>query len=80
MCTLGRVDNLNYNQTIIGKAGTNRLLGWRPIVRGRAMNPVDHPHGGRTNGGITPRTPWGQLTRGVRTVKNLKPQIIKKKE
>jgi large subunit ribosomal protein L2 len=79
ICTLGRVDNLKYNQIIIGKAGTNRLLGWRPIVRGRAMNPVDHPHGGRTNGGITPRTPWGQLTRGVKTVKKLKPQIIKKR-
>jgi len=79
MCTIGRVSNIQHNQLKINKAGNNRLLGWRPIVRGRAMNPVDHPHGGRTNGGIIPRTPWGALTRGVKTVKILKSQIIKKR-
>jgi len=79
MCTIGRVSNIKHNQIIIKKAGINRLLGWRPVVRGRAMNPVDHPHGGRTNGGIIPRTPWGFLTRGVKTVKNFKSQIIKKR-
>jgi len=78
-CTLGRVSNMEHNEQIIGKAGINRLLGWRPVVRGRAMNPVDHPHGGRTNGGITPRTPWGYLTRGIKTVKNVNSHIIKKR-
>lgn len=79
ICTIGRVSNIRHNEIIIGKAGMNRLLGWRPVVRGRAMNPIDHPHGGRTNGGIAPRTPWGFLTRGVKTVKNKKSYIIKKK-
>jgi large subunit ribosomal protein L2 len=49
--TFGRVSNIKYNLTILGKAGRNRLKGVRPCVRGIAMNPVDHPHGGRTNGG-----------------------------
>jgi len=80
ICTIGRISNSNHNQNIIGKAGINRLLGWRPVVRGRAMNPVDHPHGGRTNGGIAPRTPWGQLTRGVRTVKNKNVQVVLKRK
>jgi large subunit ribosomal protein L2 len=80
MCTIGRVSNIKHNELNIKNAGFNRLLGWRPVVRGRAMNPVDHPHGGRTNGGITPRTPWGALTRGVKTVKNFKACIIKKKK
>ena len=44
------------------------------------MNPVDHPHGGRTNGGISPRTPWGLLTRGVKTVKNIKSIIVKRRK
>jgi len=44
------------------------------------MNPVDHPHGGRTNGGIVPRTPWGALTRGIRTVKNVKVHVIKRRK
>ena len=79
MCTVGRVSNIIHNQKIIGKAGNNRLAGWRPVVRGRAMNPVDHPHGGRTNGGITPRTPWGKITRGIKTVKVKKSQVIKKR-
>jgi len=48
------------------KAGQRRLLGWRPVVRGFAMNPVDHPHGGRTHSGI-PVTPWGKLTVGKKT-------------
>ena len=80
VCTLGRVSNIEHNEFIIKKAGINRLLGWRPVVRGRAMNPVDHPHGGRTNGGISPRTPWGFLTRGVKTVKIIKSNIIKKRK
>jgi len=79
MATIGRVSNLAHNEISIGKAGNQRLLGWRPVVRGRAMNPVDHPHGGRTNGGIVPRTPWGAITRGVKTVMQIKSQIIKKR-
>lgn len=80
ICTLGRVSNIKHNELILKKAGINRLLGWRPVVRGRAMNPVDHPHGGRTNGGISPRTPWGAITRGVKTVKNINSNIIKKRK
>lgn len=80
ICTIGRVSNVQHNEFIIKKAGINRLLGWRPIVRGRAMNPVDHPHGGRTNGGISPRTPWGFLTRGIKTVKNIKSIIVKRRK
>jgi len=67
--TLGVVSNLQNNLTVIGKAGTNRLLGKRPSVRGIAMNPVDHPHGGRTNGGMPSVTPWGKPTKGKPTVK-----------
>jgi len=80
MCTIGRVSNINHGQENLVKAGNNRLFGWRPVVRGRAMNPVDHPHGGRTNGGIVPRTPWGALTRGIRTVKDVKVHVIKRRK
>lgn len=68
--TFGRVSNLKYNLTIIGKAGRNKLKGIRPNVRGVAMNPVDHPHGGRTKGGFHPMSPWGILTKGKKTKKN----------
>lgn len=61
--TIGVMSNLVDNQRYIGKAGTNRLLGKRPTVRGIAMNPVDHPHGGRSNGGIPSVTPWGLPTK-----------------
>ena len=67
--TLGTVSNKLHNLEVIGKAGRNRLKGIRPSVRGIAMNPVDHPHGGRTNGGMPPVTPWGKPTRGKPTVK-----------
>jgi large subunit ribosomal protein L2 len=67
--TLGIISN-SINRTIrLGKAGINRLKGRRPTVRGIAMNPVDHPHGGRTNGGIHWKTPWGIPTKGKKTVK-----------
>jgi large subunit ribosomal protein L2 len=69
VATLGTISNSKYNQTVIGKAGKNRLKGIRPSVRGIAMNPVDHPHGGRTNGGMHPLTPWGIPTRGKPTKK-----------
>ena len=58
------LSNLQHNLTYLGKAGRNRLMGRRPIVRGIAMNPVDHPHGGRTNGGRPSVTPWGLPTKG----------------
>ena len=67
--TVGVLTNASHNQIILGKAGKSRLRGIRPSVRGIAMNPVDHPHGGRANGGCAPVTPWGIPTRGHRTVK-----------
>jgi large subunit ribosomal protein L2 len=57
--TIGRTTNSVDRLQRLGKAGTRRHMGIRPSVRGIAMNPVDHPHGGRTNGGVTSRTPWG---------------------
>lgn len=70
--TLGIVSNIYNNQNKLIKAGQSRLLNRRPIVRGRAMNPVDHPHGGRTNGGTFPKTPWGFLTKNRKTRNNFK--------
>lgn len=70
MCTIGAVSNPDNQNTNLGKAGRNRWLGKRPSVRGVAMNPVDHPHGGgegRTSGGRHPVTPWGKPTKGART-------------
>jgi large subunit ribosomal protein L2 len=71
--TVGQVGNLDHENAKIGKAGRNRWLGWRPTVRGVAMNPVDHPHGGgegRTSGGRHPVTPWGVPTKGKKTRNN----------
>lgn len=62
--TIGVISNTQDNLKCIGNAGTNRHLGKRPTVRGIAMNPVDHPHGGRTNGGRPSVSPWGILTKG----------------
>lgn len=62
--TIGVISNTQSNLTTIGKAGINRRLGIRPTVRGIAMNPVDHPHGGRTNGGMPSVSPWGIPTKG----------------
>ena len=70
MATVGAVSNADHMNQNLGKAGRNRHLGWRPTVRGVAMNPVDHPHGGgegRTSGGRHPVTPWGKPTKGART-------------
>ena len=66
-CTLGSVSNKNQSLCVLGKAGKKRYDGKRSIVRGVAMNPVDHPHGGRTNGGRPSVSPWGKLTKGVPT-------------
>jgi large subunit ribosomal protein L2 len=72
MATVGAVSNPDQQNINLGKAGRKRWLGQRPRVRGVAMNPVDHPHGGgegRTSGGRHPVTPWGKPTKGARTRK-----------
>jgi large subunit ribosomal protein L2 len=69
---IGIVSNEKFKNIIIGKAGRNRNLGKRPIVRGIAMNPVDHPHGGRTNGGKPSVTPWGLPTKNKFRLKRRK--------
>jgi len=61
--TLGRASNILHKKKILGKAGYNRLLGTRPTVRGVAMNPVDHPHGGRTKTSSPEVTPWGKVAK-----------------
>lgn len=66
--TVGEVSNLEHNLQKLGKAGRTRWLGIRPRVRGIARNPVDHPMGGRTNGGRHPCSPWG-LVEGIKTRK-----------
>ena len=68
--TVGQVSNIDHENVKIGKAGRSRWLGRRPKVRGVAMNPVDHPHGGgegRTSGGRHPVSPWGLPTKGFKT-------------
>ncbi len=73
MATIGAVSNPDRQNISIGKAGRNRWLGKRPSVRGVAMNPIDHPHGGgegRTSGGRHPVTPWGKGTKGTKTRQN----------
>ena len=70
LATIGAVSNPDHQNIVIGKAGRSRWLGLRPSVRGVAMNPVDHPHGGgegRTSGGRHPVTPWGKGTKGTKT-------------
>lgn len=71
--TIGQVGNLDHENITIGKAGGNRHRGRRPKVRGTAMNPIDHPHGGgegRSSAGHQLTTPWGQPTKGYRTRRN----------
>jgi large subunit ribosomal protein L2 len=73
MATIGAVSNADQQNIKLGKAGRNRWRGKRPSVRGVAMNPVDHPHGGgegRTSGGRHPVSPWGVPTKGKRTRNN----------
>jgi large subunit ribosomal protein L2 len=73
MATVGAVSNPDNQNQNLGKAGRNRWLGKRPLTRGVAKNPVDHPHGGgegRTSGGRHPVTPWGKPTKGARTRHN----------
>ena len=68
--TIGEVGNEEHSLRTIGKAGANRWRGIRPTVRGICMNPVDHPHGGRSNGGGHPVSPWGTPTKGFKTRRN----------
>ena len=71
--TIGTVSNSDHQNILIGKAGRNRWKGRRPQSRGVAMNPVDHPHGGgegKTSGGRSPVSPWGQSAKGLKTRKN----------
>ncbi len=81
--TIGQVGNLEQENVSIGKAGRKRWLGKRPRVRGVAMNPVDHPHGGgegKSSGGRHPVTPWGVPTKGYKTrVKSESDRLIVKK-
>jgi large subunit ribosomal protein L2 len=71
--TVGQVGNVDHSNVSIGKAGRTRWAGRRPHVRGTAMNPIDHPHGGgegKTKGGRHPVSPWGQPTKGYKTRRN----------
>jgi large subunit ribosomal protein L2 len=71
--TIGQLGNLEHENAVIGKAGRIRWMGRRPQVRGIAMNPVDHPHGGgeaRSTSGRPPTTPWGVMTMGKKTRRN----------
>jgi large subunit ribosomal protein L2 len=73
--TVGQVGNADHENQNIGKAGKSRWRGWRPSVRGMAMNPFDHPHGGgegRSGAGGHPQTPWGKPALGYRTRRNKK--------
>jgi len=92
LASLGQLSNLEQNAVVIGKAGRSRWMGRRPTVRGSAMNPCDHPHGGGENRqpiGLRkgPKTPWGKLAYGVKTRKKkqsdkliLKRRIKKKRK
>ena len=75
LATVGAVSNPDNQNVSLGKAGRARWMGVRPVSRGVAMNPVDHPHGGgegRTSGGRHPVTPWGKPTKGAKTRSNKK--------
>lgn len=83
--TVGQVGKLENENISIGKAGRIRWFGRRPHVRGTAMNPIDHPHGGgegKTKGGRIPVTPWGQYTKGYRTRRNKRTSkfIVRRRE
>lgn len=80
--SVGMLGNADYKNLVIGKAGRTRNRGIRPTVRGMAMNPVDHPHGGgegRSKSGSHPVSPWGKGAKGTRTRKRTNPLIIKRR-
>lgn len=81
IATVGMASNMEYRNKIFQRAGVSRRRGKRPVVRGVAMNPVDHPHGGgegKASGGHKPKTPWGLGTKGVKTVSKKK-RLLKTK-
>ncbi|KAJ9073754.1 mitochondrial 54S ribosomal protein rml2 [Entomophthora muscae] len=80
ICTIGKVSNPDHQHRVLGKAGASRHLGIRPSVRGMAMNPCDHPHGGgrgKSKGGNHPVSPWGVLAKGGKTRKRPNPMVVK---
>jgi len=81
--TVGTLSNADYKNISFGKAGRRRNMGWRSSVRGMAMNPIDHPHGGgegRSKSGSHPVTPWGKCCKGMRTRKRKSALIIKRRK
>ncbi|PKN03632.1 50S ribosomal protein L2 [Candidatus Dependentiae bacterium HGW-Dependentiae-1] len=81
--TIGVLSNADYKNIVWGKAGRTRHLGIRPTVRGMAMNPVDHPHGGgegRSKSGSHPMTPWGKGCKGTKTRVRQNPLILKRRK
>jgi large subunit ribosomal protein L2 len=77
--TIGQIGNLDHQNISVGKAGRNRWKGWRPHVRGTAMNPIDHPHGGgegKSKGGRHPVSPEGIPTKGYKTRRNKRTQTF----
>ncbi len=77
--TIGQLSNAEHMNISVGKAGRSRWMGIRPTVRGVAMNPIDHVHGGgegKTSGGGHPRTPWGQPTKGYKTRHNKRTDVF----
>ncbi len=86
MATIGQVGNIEHQNITFGKAGRRRLMGWRPAVRGSAMSPRDHPHGGgegRCPRGMNPKTLWGKPALGHKTRRKNKPSsrlIVKRRE
>ena len=81
--TIGVLGNADHKNITLGKAGRSRQLGIRPTVRGMAMNPVDHPHGGgegRSKSGSHPRTPWGKGCKGTRTRTRKNPLIVRRRK
>jgi large subunit ribosomal protein L2 len=81
--TIGQVGNIDHENVSIGKAGRNRWLGWRPYVRGVAMNPIDHPMGGgegKTSGGRHPCTPWGVREKKTRNNKRTTKYIVRRRK
>ena len=81
--TIGQVSPLEHEGITVGKAGRNRWLGWRPVVRGVAMNPIDHPLGGgegKSSGGRHPCSPWGKLEKKTRKNKRTAHYILKRRD
>ncbi|HJM69163.1 MAG TPA: 50S ribosomal protein L2 [Candidatus Babeliales bacterium] len=81
--TVGTLSNADYKNIVIGKAGRTRHMGFRPTVRGMAMNPIDHPHGGgegRSKSGMHPQSPWGKGAKGTRTRRRKNALIIKRRK